>query len=544
MTAVLLVLALACGTQDRDAPKPKPATATLAGRVIALDTGKPVRRAVVTIRAAELSPSRTVSTDAEGHWRFTGLPAGRYTISIAKPGFVMVSYGQRRPFEPGTPVRVAAGEVAAKLEIALPRAAAISGRVVDEFGEPMARVRVSAQRLGFTKGRRVLTPVGDTVTTDDLGRFRIYGLSPGDYFLAASPTSSALAEDRHGYVRTLYPSALTVAQATRITLSLGQEAQDIVIAVSPTPLIQISGTAVDSTGAPMKHAFGYIRQSASGWAQRESGREFAVKEGAWTATAVPPGDYVITLQATEARTREGYTARMPFELVEYPITLGTENVEGIALTTAQAGIVTGRVLLEDGITLSQLGQNNWVYAEDAAGIAAAGWDEIQPDGSFRITGLSGQRLFRIDDTPGRASWLLKSVTLNGADITDKPLPTPAGSQVAGVVVTIGRKAAELSGTVRDARGMPTSDYTVVLFAADPARRGPATRFTRTARPDVTGRFTVGNLPAGDYLAATVEYVEPGQQTDPEFLERLVHAATPVSLAEAEKKTLSLKLPAR
>ena len=196
MTSVLLMLLLAAtGGQQRDVGKAKPAGATLAGRVTALDTGKPVRRAVVTISAPELTPNRAMSTDADGYWRFTGLPAGRYTISVSKPGFVTLAYGQRRPFEPGTPVRVAADETVAKVSIALPRAAAISGRVVDEFGDPMARVRVSAQRLGFTRGGRSLIPVGDTIVTNDLGHFRIYGLSPGDYFVAASPTSSTLSED-------------------------------------------------------------------------------------------------------------------------------------------------------------------------------------------------------------------------------------------------------------------------------------------------------------------------------------------------------------
>ena len=203
------------------------------------------------------------------------------------------------------------------------------------------------------------------------------------------------------------------------------------------------------------------------------------------------------------------------------------------------------VLCSGRVTLEDLGSNNWVYAQDPAEPIAPGWGEVQPDGTFRITGLSGQRLFRTDDAPERGlKWLMKSVTVNGADITDKPIPTPLGSHVAGIVVTITSKGAELSGTVQTAEGVPTTDYAVVIFAADPARRGPHTRFTRTARPDASGRFVLSNLPAGDYLAAAVEYVEPGQQTDPDFIERLVPSATPVTLAEGEKNTLSLKLPRR
>jgi hypothetical protein len=61
---------------------------------------------------------------------------------------------------------------------------------------------------------------------------------------------------------------------------------------------------------------------------------------------------------------------------------------------------------------------------------------------------------------------------------------------------------------------------------------------------VTGRFVLTNLPAGDYLAAAVEYIEPGQHTDPEFIERLALLATSVSVGEGEKKTVTLRLPGR
>lgn len=548
MTIILFCVSLILGAaQERDAPKPKPATGSLSGRITALETGKPIRRAQVTISAPELSPNRAVSTDADGRWSFVTLPAGRYTISVAKPGYLSLTYGQRRPYETGTPVTVSEGQALAKLDIALPRAAAISGNVVDEFGEPMARVRVAAQRFGYVRGQRRLTATGDAATTDDLGAFRIYGLPPGDYYVSASPPSGSFAqltEDRSGYTRTFFPSALSEAQATRLTLAVGQTVADIVIALPPARLARISGTAVDSTGKAARWGTGNLRPQGARWG--DSGWSFMFQEGRWTATGVPAGTYQLFLQTMEDPQRvaqTGSTIGMRVEFAEQDLTVTGENIEGVTVVTAPAGTATGRVLFEGGMTFERMKDHAYLRALDADGIAPAGGGPVLPGGTFQLTGLSGHRVFRVE-APPRAEWIMKSVTLNGTDITDTPILTPLGAQLSGLEVTITTRGAQLTGTAQSSKGAPTSDYTVVLFAADPTRRGPYSRFTKTARPDANGRFTIDSLPSGEYLAVALEYVEPGQEMDPEFLERLARSAATVTLAEGEKKTLMLKLPAQ
>jgi hypothetical protein len=85
---------------------------------------------------------------------------------------------------------------------------------------------------------------------------------------------------------------------------------------------------------------------------------------------------------------------------------------------------------------------------------------------------------------------------------------------------------------------------VVVFSPDAAHWGPQTRFVRMGRPDQTGRFMVRGLPAGSYLAVALEYAEAGEETNPEFLERLKPLGTTFRLADGEKKALTLKLSAQ
>jgi hypothetical protein len=80
-----------------------------------------------------------------------------------------------------------------------------------------------------------------------------------------------------------------------------------------------------------------------------------------------------------------------------------------------------------------------------------------------------------------------------------------------------------------------------VFAEDSDKWGYLSRYLSTARPDQQGGFIIKHLPAGRYLAAALPYVEQGEQTDPEFLERLRSVATPFALGDGEQKAITLKV---
>src|SRR5215467_9032050 len=112
-------------------------TGSIVGRVIAGDTGRPIKRARITANASELPGGRGALTDDRGGFELTGLPAGRYTVNVSKSGFVSLSYGQRRPLQAGTPLQLADGQQLRGVDFQLPRGSVIAGHVYDELGEPM-----------------------------------------------------------------------------------------------------------------------------------------------------------------------------------------------------------------------------------------------------------------------------------------------------------------------------------------------------------------------------------------------------------------------
>jgi hypothetical protein len=162
-------------------------TAKIRGRVVSADTGNPLRRAQVRLSAGEPRVMMVANTDADGRYEFANLPAARYSLMVSRNGYVGLQFGQQRAFESGRPLEIAIGQLADKIDFALPKGGVIVGRITDDTGEPAPGVRVQAMRYQYMpSGQRQLSPGGGAsgmfgpTITDDLGQFRVYGLMPGD----------------------------------------------------------------------------------------------------------------------------------------------------------------------------------------------------------------------------------------------------------------------------------------------------------------------------------------------------------------------------
>src|SRR3954469_13904008 len=199
ISTLLVALAVVVGAQQQPSPRPgqpardtsaqskdapPPPAGRISGRVLAADNGRPVKRARVFATAAELPGGRGMLTDDSGVFDLTELPAGRYTLTVSKSGFVALSYGQRRPLQAGTPLQLADGQQLKGIEFQLPRGSVISGRVLDEDGDAMPGVMVRIMRYQYLQGERRLTPAGNG-QTDDKGQYRVWGLMPGEYYVNA-----------------------------------------------------------------------------------------------------------------------------------------------------------------------------------------------------------------------------------------------------------------------------------------------------------------------------------------------------------------------
>jgi len=526
----------------------KTGTARLSGRVVAGDTGKPVRRALVQLTSPDTPQGRSISTDADGRWELKTLPAGNYRIRVQKGGYVALFYGQQRPFAQGKVVDVVDGQVIDKLDVSLPRAGVIAGAVMDEFGEPITGARVSAMRYGYANGQRRLIGAGASDSTDDIGQYRLHGLTPGEYVISATMASGILisgSEDRNGYATTYYPGTPVATESQRVRVAEGQEIQQITFNMSSTRVAVISGNATNSAGKPINRGFITLISYGESGAQMGFGSQLK-PDGSFSFTSVAPGEYRVSVQYTPDSDGNGnpFAGGPPgTEYASVPLTITGRDVTGLTLVTTLGGSAKGKLTFEGSTPASVSPAAISVGAAPASAalnnMMSGGSARVRDDWTFEVTGLFDRRRFRINTPP--TGWYLKSVTQDGTDVTDTGIDFSQGQKISNVEIVLTQRAATLSGTVQDAREKPVTDFVVVAFSADSSRWGYLTRYVRSARPNQDGRFSVTGLPADEYFVVALDYVESGEESDPEQLEKWKSLATRVTVADGESKPLTLKL---
>jgi hypothetical protein len=164
-------------------------------------------------------------------------------------------------------IELKSGETLDRVDFTLLRGGVIAGRVVDEFGEPLSGLEVSARRVQTISGRRQLVPFGPQGLTNDIGEFRIFGLEPGQYAVLALWRRMGWADpaspDRNGYPLTYFPGTTNEAEAQRFTVAAGQTISDLAMALSPIKTARVEGTVVDVDGRPMGNSYLEVLQSSA-----------------------------------------------------------------------------------------------------------------------------------------------------------------------------------------------------------------------------------------------------------------------------------------
>jgi hypothetical protein len=508
-------------------------TASIRGLVTSVDTNSPVRRAQVRATSPDTRSARLSTTDGDGRFELKDLPAGRWTISATKGGFVTQQFGQRHPFESVDPIELADGQ-RFTANFTLSRGSVITGRVSDEFGDPITGARVQVLRSQVQQGRRRLMPTGNGAQTDDTGSFRVFGLAPGEYYVAASlqaaPADSS--DSPVTYAPTYFPGTGNVADAQRLTLTLGTEQSGINFVLQPVRAVRVSGTVVDSSGAPTQAA---LNLTAAGFGD-EGGLQMGnparvLQDGTFTILNVVPGDYVLTVMGRP----NGNTTP---EVASMPITVGNEDLAGVSVATSKGGSIRGTVVADNNGKVQTTNIQVSVQPLRQTPGAFTPRTQVSSAGTFELNGLIGAQVLRVDRLPD--GWIVKSIRANGRDVTDAALEF-RGSEQASVQVVLTNRISELSGTVK-ANGQTVTTASVVLFPEDPALWVFPSRRVRMVRVDQNGVFRVNSLPPGErYLALAVDYLEQGEFQDPLFLERMKGRGTAFSLNDGENKNLDLTL---
>jgi hypothetical protein len=496
----------------------------------------------------------------------TELPAGRYTLTVSKSGFVALSYGQRRPLQAGTPLQLAEGQQLKGIEFQLPRGSVISGHVLDEDGDAMPGVIVRVMRYQYQQGERRLAPAGNG-QTDDKGQYRVWGLMPGEYYVNAiargggpggqfggpggpggfggrggrfggpgAGPGGAPEQEQVNYAPTYYPGVPSVNEAKPVTVGLSQEVLDISFNMQLVRVSRISGIVSNPDGTPVTSGNINLMPDAGGARGSQIGMNFGGRiqwDGSFTIGNVAPGRYILRARGDDSETPQ---------FAAQPISVSGDDLSGVTVVLSSGATISGTVsFLPGASTVPDITQFRITApSTDQSDFGPQATARVDKEGHFTINGVSaGAHLIRPSNNS--RTWILKSVTAGGRDITDTPFQLRAGESLANVSVVFTDKQSEINGTLTTENGTPVPEFTVLAFPADPSLWRPQSRQIVTARPDQTGKYRLRGLPPGDYYVATVDPAQQGEWFEPAYLDEHRTGAARLVLSEGDVKTKDFKV---
>jgi protocatechuate 3,4-dioxygenase beta subunit len=570
--AIAVSLALCTGTvgtadaQVRDGVSVAPTgTAAIIGTIVTDDaTPQPVRHAIVTLNSQDRVVGRTAISDDAGRVVFVGLPQGRYSLSAQKQGWVTGSYGAKAVGRPGRTLALATGErVTATIQIA--RGAVISGTILDQFGQPLAGATVRALRNGYelTTGKRRLSQVGISSSPDERGAYRLYGLTPGEYYISvtnATPSSDGgrdlhltsevdvqdalkstpigapavdISQPTVGFAQVLYPGTTSVPQATPIAVKAGEERAGVDFTVAYASTTHVAGTVTSPVGEPAPA--NVLLNDPAGVSR--TAVVTSEPDGRFTFSDVVPGPYVVVAYDRNPVGSEEHLGA--YSELDVP----PDGVTGFTIALQDSLTVSGVLKYEGTPPGPNLSSVHVEFARADVGVgtrvAPGGIPTTAVDGHFKV-GMLLPGPYRVwMNLPGGlpARWRISSATILGQEALDSAVEIR--QNVTDAVITVTDQISTLTGKL-ESTGV-ASDYTVILFSRDQTKWRPLSRWILSSRVAGDGTFSYANVPPGNYWLAPVDDVEPGEWFDPTFLQRIEPTAIQVTIGEGEKKTQDVRV---
>ena len=548
----LLAFAVAASAQAESgkasANSKEPSQASLHGSVVRDPGGEPIKKAVVELLAEnqEEANNYTATSDPEGHFKIEGIAPGRYRIFVERLGFLEVDAKHTR--SQGMSFSLDAGQELKDVVLRMQPAAVVTGRVLDEDGDPMpgAEVTVSLRRYS-SRGLR-LEPMG-SAQTNDLGEYRIGGLLAGKYYVKANPAlnfQSMVAEKKPetpgarasemSYVTTFYPGTTDRLQAGTVELHPGDE----------TPvnfsLVRIHAAHVRGSVAGLTAGSKAIVLLRSADSSTISWGGEVDKDGKFDIPHVAPGRYGVGVSTVIADSPQS---------AQSTVEVSDADINSLRLSLSGGTLIRGRVRVEPKgdpksmalfVALSRLdGDDDWsegvTFNDDSSG-GSPTLAKVKSDGSFELKNVP-PGLYEVEISSASqegGGYFVESAAVGTKETVESGLSVSGGTIPVEVTLSMGAGIAE--GSVMNEKEPVTN---AVVVAVPEAKYRKRTSHYYRGSTDQNGRFTIRGIRPGNYTLYAWESMESDDYLDPEFLKRCEGQGTPIKVEKANRQGAALKV---
>jgi hypothetical protein len=524
---------------------PDKQNATVSGTVLRLDTGEPLKKARVGLQNhGNAETSFFELTDDQGHFVFDNVPPGSYDLQVSRNGFVDAEYGQKKPGAPGAILTLTPGQRVSDLVFKLWRAAAISGHVYDEDGQPIAKAEVIVYRASHHTGKEQRA-TDDAISTNDLGEFRAFDLAPGRYYIAVNyrifdyrGRASREEQERFnpGYLPSYYPNTTDPAKAEAISVGPGDDLHSIDFLLRPGHLVTVSGRVVNTVNPAVGSAVSLTPRNVGLVDAAPQLYDFTKKDGTFAIHNVPPGSYNLDTSWQEPQGHEWHR-------VSRPLDVATDDIENFVLTISRGVDISGHVTWDSSGPSDFHAMLHLQPANEKGFLVPP--QSVKPDNTFQFKGVpeGNYRLVLLAPNSSGTCYL-KAVRYGSASVTDVEFPVQLGSD-ASLDVVLSSRAAQLTGSVANSDSLPAVGAKVVIIP-DPPHRDLKYRYL-SATTDQNGKFSITGIVPGDYKVFSWDSVEEAGERygedwfDATWLKPFEPKGTSEHFDEGDQKSLTLQL---
>ena len=465
------------------------------GYVLRAGTSTPIPRARVDVRRESGGPAGLLAavTDASGKFAIRNVPPGRYRVSASRDGYMPAQFGERSRGGLGAVISLEPRQALKDILVALTPKAAISGRIYDRFGEPVVNANVQALRHTYQDGLRILVPV-DSARTNDLGEYRLFWLSPGQYVISAVPPESACAdgcavvvqggasgpqqivggairlearvpvpstEIPETYLPVYFPGTTDASTATQIDLAGGVNLTGVDLQIAETRAVRVRGRVTNGlTGQPAIGAAITLVPRRGTSATGSSQRAAVAAGGAFEFRHMAPGSYdlVASISAVGGRL-----------VAHLPVLVGSSDIDNVGLVLQPQLMINGRISIENlqsGATaLSMNGIRVELRREPFTPELLVLLPSVAADGTFSLSGVTPGD-YRLKVGLAGLGGYIKAARLGTVDALNPPFHIDA---LVSLDIVVSLNSGSLDGAVLDDMQKPFQDATIVLIP-DPPRR--------------------------------------------------------------------------
>jgi hypothetical protein len=513
---------------------------SIEGLIVRSGTNEPIAGARITAGVL------TVVTDAQGRFALKDLEPGTYRLTAQRNGFARQEYGERAPGKGGTAVTVVAGQTVKDIVLRLVPGGAVSGRVFDPVGDPVAGITVQLLKPFYDETGRRRFRAERSERTNDRGEYRFYWVNPGRYYVNASVASSPRSDYQiiePGYALTFYPGTTDASTASAVEVRSGVELATIDFALIRQQLFRVRGRVIDvRTGRTPQQVQISIssRNPQDDAEQQQTADSYSSATGLFEVRDVAPGMYWLgAMGGLDLLTPSLSIADILKNVAVTPVDVSNSDVDNIVLAFTPGFSIPGRISIENGASMPAPRQPEDLHV----GLQPLGRQpfmgglpqSIKPDGTFLLDGVHpGNYRLHLDPLP--EGFYIKSALFGQTDVLESMMVS--GPVSGGLDIVLAGNAGQLEVATLDKDRKPVSGIEVVLI---PDRLRARRDLYKRGITEQNGRVTIPTIPPGEYKVFAWEDIEPFAYNDPDVLRRYEEVGVSVKVSESAKVAIEARI---